>query len=41
MQANYIKVLLNTLVTKKNVETVYFEKSIPKVHFMQLVSYSL
>ena len=30
-----------TLVTKKNGETIYFENSIPKVHFMNLISCSL
>ena len=30
-----------TLVTEKNGETIYFEHSIPKVHFMKLMSSSL
>jgi len=30
-----------TIVTEKNEETIYFEHSIPKVHFMKLISCSL
>ena len=30
-----------TIVTEKNGETIYFEDPIPKVHFMKLISCSL
>ena len=30
-----------TIVTEKNGETIYFEYPIPKVHFMKLMSCSL
>jgi len=30
-----------TIVTQKNGETIYFEEPIPKVHFMKLISCNL
>ena len=30
-----------TIVTQKNGETIFFDETIPKVHFMKLISCSL
>jgi len=35
------KMVVLTIVTQKNGETIYFEEPIPKVHFMKLISCNL
>ena len=36
-----IKMVVLTIVTQNNGETVYFDEPIPQVHFMKLISCSL